>query len=299
VGKPVENRVVAAVPPAAKKGAAPDPAEHDPEDDVEMTFLDHLRELRTRLVRSMWGFIPGMAVAWYLREPILEFLASPYMHAYRSLGQGEPTLHFGNPADMFVNYMMIALICGGIFGSPWAFYQAWLFIAPGLYRSERAKAIPFVLLSTIFFVGGAFFGYAFVLPPAFDALLSFAGQVGGLRIQPTIMINEYLDFSLRMLLALGVTFEVPIVIGFMAYIGLVNWKQLLNFSRWWVVIAAVIAAVLTPSGDAGTMMLVLVPLVVLYYVAILFAWLVGPKPPEEPKSEEPEGGEPKGAEGKS
>jgi sec-independent protein translocase protein TatC len=232
-------------------------------------------------VRSVWGFIPGMGLAWYLREEILQFLADPYMHAYRTLGQGEPTLHFGNPADMFVNYMMIALICGGIFGSPWAFYQAWLFIAPGLYRSERAKAIPFVLLSTIFFVGGAFFGYAFVLPPAFDALLSFAGQVGGLRIQPTIMINEYLDFSLRMLLALGVTFEVPIVIGFLAYLELVNWRQLLAFSRWWVVIAAVIAAVLTPSGDAGTMMLVLGPLVILYYVAIGFAWLVGPKPPAE------------------
>ncbi len=288
MGKPVESRIPVAAPPAA--GVKPGATDVDPEDDVEMTFLDHLRELRTRLVRAVWGFIPGMALAWYLREQILVFLADPYMHAYRSLGQGEPTLHFGNPADMFVNYMMIALICGGMFGSPWAFYQAWLFIAPGLYRSERRKAIPFVLLSTIFFVGGAFFGYAFVLPPAFDALLSFAGQVGDLRIQPTIMINEYLDFSLRMLLALGVTFEVPIVIGFLAYLELVNWKQLLAFSRWWVVIAAVISAVLTPSGDAGTMMLVLGPLVVLYYVAILFAWMIGPTPPPEPKPGDDDGG---------
>jgi sec-independent protein translocase protein TatC len=85
-----------------------------------------------------------------------------------------------------------------------------------------------------------------------------------------------------MLLALGITFEVPIVIGFLAWMGLVNWRQLLNFSRWWVVISAVLAAVLTPSGDAGTMMLVLAPLVVLYYLAIAIAWVVGPKPPPEP-----------------
>lgn len=279
MGKPLENRVAVGQPEQTKAAEVDAEAPVDPEDDVEMSFLDHLRELRTRLVRAMWGFIPGIGIAWVMREEILQFLADPYMHAFRTLGQGEPTLHFGNPADMFVNYMMIALVCGAILGSPWAFYQAWLFIAPGLYRSERRKAIPFVLLSTIFFVGGAFFGYRFVLPPAFDALLSFAGHVGGLRIQPTIMINEYLDFSLRMLLALGITFEVPIVIGFMAYVGLVNWRQLWEFSRWWVVIAAVIAAVLTPSGDAPTMLLVLAPLVLLYYVAIFFAFLVGPKPP--------------------
>ncbi len=266
----------------------PQPAEvrDGPEDDVEMSILDHLRALRKHVGRGLLGFIPGVAIAWALRERILEFLAAPYMHAVRTLGQGEPTLHFANPADMFMNYMMIALVCGGIFGSPWAFYQAWLFVTPGLYRSERRKALPFVLLSTLFFVGGAFFGYGVVLPPAFDALLSFSGQVGGLRIEPTIMINEYLDFALRMLLALGITFEVPIVVGFLAYIGLVNWKQLVSFGRFWLVIAAVLAAVLTPSGDAGTMLLVLLPLVVLYYVSILFAWLVGPKPPEPSSAED-------------
>lgn len=287
MGKPLESRVAPIAPEEADKKIDTS-SDEEPEDDVEMTFLDHLRELRTRLVRALWGFIPGIGVAWVLREEILQFLADPYMHAFRTLGMGEPTLHFANPADMFVNYMMIAIVCGSILGSPWAFYQAWLFIAPGLYRSERRKAIPFVGLSTIFFVGGAFFGYRFVLPPAFDALLSFGGTVGGLRIQPTIMINEYLDFALRMLLALGITFEVPIVIGFLSYVGLVNWRQLWEFSRWWVVIAAIIAAVLTPSGDAPTMLLVLTPLVALYYVAIGFAFIVGPKPPPKTPSDDDE-----------
>jgi sec-independent protein translocase protein TatC len=265
--------------PSAKKGQ-PEP-DKEPEDDIEMTFIDHLRELRKYVVRALWGFIPGIVIAWMYREEILEFLTLPYVDAIRHLDIGPPQLHFSNPADLFVAYMMIAVVCGGIIGSPWAFAQIWSFIAPGLYRREKQLALPFVLLSTVFFVGGAFFGYAFVLPPAFTALFSFAGRLPGLdlTLQPTIMVNEYLDFSLRMLLALGITFEVPIVIGFISFAGLVNWRQLLAFSRWWVVISAVLAAVLTPSGDAGTMMLVLVPLVVLYYIGVLFAYLFGPKAP--------------------
>ncbi len=270
-------------PKHAKEPAAAEkkPADVDPEDDVEMTFIDHLRELRKYVVRALWGFLPGIVVAWLYREEILEFLTMPFVVAYRELNIGDPQLHFSNPADLFVAYMMISVVCGGIIGSPWAFAQVWSFIAPGLYRREKRLALPFVLLSTVFFVGGAFFGYAFVLPPAFTALFSFAGPLPefDLRLQPTIMVNEYLDFSLRMLLALGITFEVPIVIGFISFAGLVNYRQLMHFSRWWIVISAVLAAILTPSGDAGTMMLVLVPLVVLYYLGVLFAYLFGPRPP--------------------
>jgi sec-independent protein translocase protein TatC len=267
------------LPPAKKDGS-------DPEDDVEMSFMEHLVELRKYLVRSVWGFIPGIIIAWLYREEILIFLAYPFVHAYEELHLGQAQLHFANPADLLVQYMLIALVCGGLFGSPWAFAQLWQFISPGLYRREKLMAIPFVVLSTIFFVGGAFFGYWFVLPPAFTALLSFAGDLtdvglggAGLRLEPTIMIDQYIDVALRLLIALGVVFEEPILIGFISYIGLVNWKQLIAFSRWWVVIASVLAAILTPTPDIATMMLVMVPLVVLYYLGILFAYLFGPKPP--------------------
>jgi len=265
--------------PAAAKPAPPKAAE--PEDDIEMSFMEHLVELRKYLVRSVWGFIPGIIVAWLYREEILVFLAYPFVHAYAELHLGQAQLHFANPADLLVQYMLIALVVGGIIGSPWAFLQLWNFISPGLYRREKLMALPFVLMSTIFFVGGAFFGYAFVLPPAFTALLSFAGDLTGvgLRLEPTIMIDQYIEVALRLLIALGVTFEEPILIGFISYIGLVNWKQLLAFSRWWVVIASVVAAILTPTPDIATMMLVMVPLVVLYYLGIFFAYLVGPTPP--------------------
>lgn len=274
------------VPTPEKTPGSPD--QLDPEDDVEMSFFDHLRDLRKRFIYALYGIVPGVALAAYFAGDILTFLTRPFLEAYRNTDLGEPSLHIASPADGFVAQISIALVCGAIFASPWIFYQAWAFVAPGLYRRERRLALPFVVFAGLFFIAGAFFGYQFVLPPAFQALLAFTGTIDSslieaeLTVTPTIMVLDYLDFALRMLLALGITFEVPIVIGFLAWIHVVNWRQLVGFSRWWVVISAVLSAVLTPSGDAGTMMLVLLPLVVLYYVAIAIAFVVGPRPPKDP-----------------
>lgn len=291
MGKPKDARLAAlaaekSAPPRGKgapRRGEPSDDPNDPEDDVEMTFFEHLGELRNRLVKSLWGLIPGVVLAWTFKERILDLLTRPLITAWRQLGLGDPQLHFANPIDPFVAYLKIAVVCGLIFGSPWVFWQAWQFIAPGLYRSEKRLALPFVLASTLFFVGGSFFGYMFVFPLAFETFLGFAGMLpdSELRIQPTLMMSEYLDFSVRMLLAFGVTFEVPVVITFLAFAGIVNWKQLLGFFRWWVVVSAVIAALLTPP-DVGSQMMMLVPLILLYLVSILLAWIFGPKPPPDP-----------------
>ena len=276
MGKPAK---VAKVEEEPKKNADGS----DPEDDVEMTFFEHLGELRNRLVRSLWGVIPGVVLAWTFKERLLDLLTRPLVQAWHRLDLGDPQLHFANPIDPFVAYMKIAFVCGLIFGSPWAFYQLWQFVAPGLYRSEKRLAVPFVLASTLFFVGGSFFGYMFVFPLAFETFLGFAGMLPSseLTLRPTLMMGEFLDFSVRMLLAFGVTFEVPVVITFLSFAGIVNWKQLLAFSRWWVVISAVVAALLTPP-DVGSQLMMLVPLIVLYYVSILLAWMFGPKVVTEP-----------------
>lgn len=281
MGTPAEKKRLeeeAARTKAAAKESGEKPI--DPEDDVEMTFFEHLGELRNRLVRALWGVIPGVILAWTFKEQLLDLLTRPLVAAWRQLDLGDPQLHFANPIDPFVAYMKIAVVCGLIFGSPWAFYQLWQFVAPGLYRSEKRLALPFVLSSTLFFVGGAFFGYLFVFPLAFQTFLGFAGMLpqGEIRIQPTIMMGEYLDFSVRMLLAFGVTFEVPVVVTFLSFAGIVNWRQLLGFTRWWVVISAVVAALLTPP-DVGSQLMMLVPLVVLYLFSILLAWMFGPKAP--------------------
>jgi sec-independent protein translocase protein TatC len=246
-------------------------------EDVPMTVWEHLKELRKRLVRALLGVVPGMVVAWELREQLLAFLVAPLQKAWLKLGLGEPTLHFANPIDMFVAYLQISIVVGGIFASPWIFYQIWSFVAPGLYDREKAYAVPFALASAVFFAGGAFFGYAIVFPLGFESLLGLAGMLpSNLKVQPTIMIDQYLTFSTRMLLAFGVVFEIPVVVTFLAMAGLVNWKQLLNFGRYWVLIAALIAAALTPP-DVGSMSMMLGPLVVLYYLSVGIAYVVGPK----------------------
>jgi sec-independent protein translocase protein TatC len=277
--------------------AAHGPAPSEPPEDVPMTIWEHLGELRSRLIKALIGVIPGMVLAWELRERLLGFLVAPMMIAWRKLGFGEPTLHFANPVDPFMAYLKIAVVVGLLFASPWIFYQMWAFISPGLYSKEKAYAFPFVAASTVFFAGGAFFGYQVVFPFGFETLLGMGGMLPGegLRVQPTIMITEYLDFATRMLLAFGLVFEVPVVVTFLALAGIVNWKQLIAFGRWWVVIAAVIAAFLTPP-DVGSMMMMLVPLIALYYAGVLVAYFVGPDPDEpddddlDEDSDEGEGG---------
>src|SRR5688572_20184136 len=143
----------------------------DPADDVPMTIWEHVRELRVRLVRSIIALIPTSMIAWEYKEQLLSFLVQPLTKAWKQLGLGEPTLHFANPVDPFIAYMQIAVVVGFIGASPFIFYQLWMFIAPGLYAREKRFALPFVLASSLFFGGGAFFGYAVVFPLGFETLL--------------------------------------------------------------------------------------------------------------------------------
>lgn len=262
-----------------------------PPDDVPMTVLEHLGELRSRLIKALLGLLPGAWLAWEFKEYLLAYLLAPLTAAWKRLGLGEPTIHFANPVDLFVSYMKIAFVCGFLASSPWVFYQLWAFIAPGLYKRERYLAIPFVLASTVCFAGGAFFGYQVVFPLGFETLLGMSGMLPdeSIRVQPTIMLVEYMGFATRMLLAFGVVFEIPVIVTFLAMINVVNWKQLLKFGRWWVVIASIIAAVLTPP-DVGSQVLMLVPLVVLYFLSVGLAYLFGPKVEPEKKVEGEAGG---------
>ncbi len=265
------------------RAAAVDPSgegAYVPEDDKEMSFIEHLEELRKRLIYAFFGLIPGIAVAWFFKERLLALLVRPLEQAWKQLGLTTPSLHFANPVHPLVAYLKMSLIGGALLASPWMFYQLWAFIAPGLYRHEKRMAIPFVLASTLFFVGGSFFGYLVVFPLGFETFLSFSGKLPGanLTLQPTLMVDEYLSFATRLLLAFGVVFEVPVIVTFLAVAGMVDWRQLLRFSRWWVVLAAVISALLTPP-DVASMSLMLVPLIVLYFVSIILAYFFGKKRP--------------------
>lgn len=267
--------------------AAPESGEHPPEDEP-MTFLEHLGELRTRLIRALLGCLPGMVIAWEYKERLLELLVQPLTTAWLQLGLGKPTIHFANPVDPFIAYMKIAATVGLLIASPWVFWQAWAFIAPGLYKREQMYGIWFALASSVCFAGGAYFGYMVVFPMGFETFLSMAGTLpsGVVKVEPTIMIDEYLGFATQMLLAFGTVFEVPVVVTFLAIAGLVNWKQLLNFGRWWILIASILAAILTPP-DVGSQMMMMIPLVALYFLSVGIAYFVGPKPEPAPEPEAP------------
>lgn len=253
-----------------------------PEDDVAMGFFDHIGELRKRAIRAVIGLVPGIVIAWAYKEYLLDLFTRPLVDAFQRLGFAQ-TLHFKSLTDPFMAYMKISLISGVLIASPWIFWQIWQFIAPGLYRRERRLALPFVLASTVCFAGGAVFGYLIIFPMGFETLLGLAGPLpsGEMRLVPTIMIDDFLTFATRLLLAFGLVFEVPVVVTFLAAAGIVDWKQLLRFGRWWVVIAAVLAAILTPP-DVGSMLMMLIPLILLYYMSVGLAFFFGTKKPREP-----------------
>ncbi|NOY93467.1 MAG: twin-arginine translocase subunit TatC [Deltaproteobacteria bacterium] len=270
--------------------ALPDDGQTRPEDDVEMGFFDHLRELRTRIVRALFGVIPGVVIAWGYKEQLLDLLLKPWIAAWRNLGLGDPKIHFANPMDPFIVYLKIAMVAGVLAATPWIFWQVWGFIAPGLYRKEKRMALPFVFFSTVCFVGGAAFGYLVVFPMAFETFLGFAGMLPShdIVVQPTIMITEYMSLVTRLLLAFGIVFEVPVVVTFLAAMGVVNGPMLLRFSRWWVLVAALLSAILTPP-DVASQVMMLVPLVVLYFISVGIAFIIGDRKKKRAEAENTEG----------
>ena len=248
----------------------PPPLPPVPEQEQEMTFFQHLGELRSRLLRSMLGLIPAVAIGWLFKTEIKDFLVAPLQPAWEKLElPGQAVLRFSGPADAFMMYMKNSLIAGVLLASPWIFWQLWMFIAPGLYKKEKALAIPFIVASTVCFAGGAIFGYKLVFPEAFTVLLGFSDET----LVATLFVKDYMPFFRRMLLAFGIVFEVPVIVTFLAGAGMVTWQQLLKFSRWWIVCAAFISMLLTPQ-DVYTMVMMLIPLVVLYFVGVGCAYLI-------------------------
>lgn len=257
-----------ASPMSAEESKEPgSPAEpNSKSEEGTMTLWEHLEELRSRIVRMIISFLVGGVVAWIYRERLLKWLTQPYVEA------GGATLHFPSPAALFISYVRLAAIAGLVFALPLILYQVWAFIAPGLYSREKKFAVPFVLSSCGLFVAGGWFGWRFAFPLAFRYLLSFAGHVGGIDVVPTVMVSEYIDFVSHMLLAFGFAAELPVLVFFLAIAGLVDHKSLIKFFRYFVVLAFVISAVLTPPDPLSQLMLAL-PLCVLYGISIIVAYV--------------------------
>jgi sec-independent protein translocase protein TatC len=245
----------------------------EPEGEVRLTFMEHLRELRVRVIRALLGVAVGMAaVGWFVPQ-IVDALMAPVRAA---LPQGKQTIYFHSAIEPMMQYMKVA-IYGGIFvAAPWVLWQLWLFIAPGLYKREKRVVIPFLFWGTLLFYVGAAFCYWLVLPGAFPAMLAFA-PTGTLT--PLLALEEQLSLVMALLLGFGVVFEVPVIIAFLSMIGLVDYKFLAKYRRHAIVANVLLAAIITPTGDPFNLALMAVPMILFYEVGIILARVLGKKKP--------------------
>lgn len=248
----------------------------EPPEDGSMTLWEHLEELRSRIVRMAIAFAIGAGVCWFYKERILGLITRPFMEAWKMGGHGsEATLHYGAPTALFTSYIRLAALSGLIFALPVILWQLWAFIAPGLYSREKKFAIPFVISSIVLFLAGGYFGWAIAFPAAFDFLMNFTPDQlpGGGKVEATIMIGDYIEFVTRMFIAFGAVAELPILALFLTVAGLITHRHLVKFFRYFIVLAFVISAVLTPP-DPLSQILMAVPLIGLYGVSILVSWAI-------------------------
>ena len=237
-----------------------------PESDVRMPLTAHLEELRTRLIRMIAAVTVAALVSWLVIEHLVDFLLAPL----QQLRPGQSLIIGTGVTEAFFTKLKVAVIAGIFVSSPVLFFQSWRFIAPGLYDREKRVALPFSIAASIFFIAGASFCYWLVFPVAFQFFLDEFASIG---VSAQIRVSEYLSFASRMLLAFGVTFELPVVTFFLARVGLVTHLTLITWWRYAIVVIFVLAAVLTPGSDIASQMLVAAPLLVLYLLSIGVAYV--------------------------
>ncbi|MGE5278215.1 MAG: twin-arginine translocase subunit TatC [Acidobacteriota bacterium] len=235
------------------------------EDELpRMGFFEHLEELRRRLVVSLIALFVGFLLCWYWAPKLFDFLAVPVR---RALPPGQ-NLAYTTLAEPFVLYFRVAMLAGVILASPVILWQVWLFVAPALYKHERKWIWPFLFASVVFFLCGCAFGYY----EAFPLVVGFLVGVGK-PFQAVITINEYLGTATKIILGLGLCFEMPILVFFLARMGVVSEKFLLAKLKYAILIIFIIAAVITPTPDITTQCVFAVPMILLYLLGIVVAWI--------------------------
>ncbi len=235
-----------------------------------MGFLDHLEELRKRIVYSMLAVIAGFFVCWFYASRLVGIMQRPIVDVLHKYGLPEKLVYL-NPVDPFNLYLKVAAVAGLFLASPFVLYQLWLFIAPGLYRNEKRYVLPFMLSSVSLFLAGGYFGYRVVYPQALTFLIDF-----GKQFQPMITIEEYTQLFVTIILGMGAIFEMPIVVFFLALMGIVSAGWMWRNIRYSILGIFIVAAIITPTPDIVNMCIFAAPMVGLYVLSIGIAWLVHP-----------------------
>ena len=236
----------------------------EPEDD-KMPLTSHLEELRKRLVRSLAAVGIAFLACFFFKEDLFRVVAQPLVSV---MPPGSHLIYTGLP-EAFFTYIKVSFYAGLFLASPFVLYQVWKFISPGLYPGERRFVAPFVATSTLLFAGGVCFGYFLVLPTAYRFFLEFATDF----LKPMLSMREYLTLTLKLLLAFGVIFEIPVFLFFMTKIGLVTPRKLVRMRRYAIVVCFIAAALITPTPDAFTQCMMAIPMIALYEVGIVVSRL--------------------------
>jgi sec-independent protein translocase protein TatC len=240
--------------------------DREPNEELpRMGFFDHLEELRRRLIWSIAGIAVTFFVAWTYSPTLFRWLERP-IRPYLPKGTH---LAFTTMPEPFILYFRVALYGSIIIASPFLVWQVWLFISPALYRRERRYAVPFLLVTLLFFLTGCAFGYLVAFPRVCQFLVGMGTSTG---FMPVITINEYLSIASKTIFGLGLCFELPILVFFLARFGLVTEKFLLAKFKYAVLIIFIVAAVITPTPDMMTQCVFAVPMIVLYLLGIAIAW---------------------------
>jgi sec-independent protein translocase protein TatC len=250
------------------------------ENGARMSFLGHLEELRSRLIRAVIAIFVAFLVCLIFAERVFGLLAAPIT---RLLPQGSSLIFTGLPDPFFI-YLKVSFITGIFIALPYVLYQLWQFVSPGLYAKERKMAVPFISLATLLFYTGALFAYFIVFPAAFKFFLSYTSP----DLKAMISIREYVSLVMVLMLAFGAVFETPIVIVFLGLLGFFDSGQLKRGRRYFVVLAFVIGAVLTPTPDVINQTLMAVPMLLLYEVGIWILVYLEKRRQREEENESPE-----------
>ena len=238
------------------------------DDEKKIPFTGHLEELRRRLIVCFIAVGIGFVLSYGFKEKLFQILTRPLISVMKT---GDKLIFTGLP-EAFFTYLKVAFLSGIILATPIIFYEFWMFVAPGLYNKEKRLMFPIVFLSTLFFVGGSFFGYFIVFPYGFKFFLGFASET----IQPLPSMREYLSFASKLLLAFGIVFELPLIITFLAKLGMVSVSFLKKNRKYALLLFFVGAAILTPP-DVVTQVMMALPLMVLYEISIVGARIFGKK----------------------
>jgi sec-independent protein translocase protein TatC len=268
---PVKAEPVSPPPPAPPTTPAGEEEDEEDEGMLRMSFLEHLEELRSRLIKALAGLGVAFVVSMYFANDLWRVVSNPAAEALKSLGF-DPNLAQITPMDAFTTiWVKVPLLTSLFLASPWVLYQVWAFIAPGLYKKERRWAAPFVIISAGLFITGGLFAY-FV---AFRFGLKFLLGIGkDINVRPVVSLVEYFDLFVNVTLGIGLLFELPVLIFFLTLLRMVTPGFLIRNSRYAILIITILAAIITPTPDVVNLTIFAVPMILLYFVGIFAGWFL-------------------------